>query len=79
MSKILPFVSLLSALGLSQSVFGMPKGFKMVTFAKPPQVTYPTGVAASGNGDVYVSVDLNSSLDQKAQPRQDRQVRRHRR
>ena len=66
MSKILPFVSLLSALGLSQSVFGMPKGFKMVTFAKPPQVTYPTGVAASGNGDVYVSVDLNSSLDQKA-------------
>ncbi len=66
MSKILPFVSLLSALGLSQSVFGMPKGFKMVTFAKPPQVTYPTGVAASGNGDVYVSVDLNSSIDQKA-------------
>ena len=66
MSKILPFVSLLSALGLSQSVFGMPEGFKMVTFAKPPQVTYPTGVAASGNGDVYVSVDLNSSLDQKA-------------
>ena len=66
MSKILPFVSLLSALGLSQSVFGMPKGFKVVTFAKPPQVTYPTGVAASGNGDVYVSVDLNSSLDQKA-------------
>ena len=66
MRKILPFVSLLSALGLSQSVFGMPEGFKMVTFAKPPQVTYPTGVAASGNGDVYVSVDLNSSLDQKA-------------
>ena len=66
MSKILPFVSLLSALGLSQSVFGMPKGFKVVTFAKPPQVTYPTGVAASGNGDVYVSVDLNSSIDQKA-------------
>ena len=31
----------------------------MVTFAKPPQVTYPTGVAASGNGDVYVSVDLD--------------------
>ncbi len=66
MRKILPFVSLLSALGLSQSVFAMPEGFKMVTFAKPPQVTYPTGVAASGNGDVYVSVDLNSSLDQKA-------------
>ena len=66
MNKILPFISLLSALGLSQSVFGMPEGFKMVTFAKPPQVTYPTGVAASGNGDVYVSVDLNSSLDQKA-------------
>ncbi len=66
MNKILPFISLLSALGLSQSVFGMPKGFKVVTFAKPPQVTYPTGVAASGNGDVYVSVDLNSSIDQKA-------------
>ena len=66
MRKILPFVSLLSALGLSQSVFALPEGFKMVTFAKPPQVTYPTGVAASGNGDVYVSVDLNSSIDQKA-------------
>ena len=66
MRKILPFVSLLSALGLSQSIFGMPEGFKVVTFAKPPQITYPTGVAASGNGEVYVSVDLNSSLDQKA-------------
>ena len=66
MSKILPFVSLLSALGLSQAAHAVPEGFKVVTFAKPPQVTYPSGVAASGNGDVYVSVDLNSSLDQKA-------------
>ena len=66
MRKILPFVSLLSALGLSQAAHAVPEGFKVVTFAKPPQVTYPTGVAASGNGDVYVSVDLNSSLDQKA-------------
>ena len=51
---------------LSQAAHAVQEGFKVVTFAKPPQITYPTGVAASGNGEVYVSVDLNSSLDQKA-------------
>ena len=66
MRKILSVISLLSTLGLSQDATAQPKGFKVVTFAKPPQVNYPTGVAASGNGDVYVSVDLNSSIDQKA-------------
>ena len=50
---------------LSQAAHAVQEGFKVVTFAKPPQITYPTGVAASGNGEVYVSVDLNSSLDQK--------------
>ena len=66
MRKILSVISLLSVLCLNQAAHAVPEGFKVVTFAKPPQVTYPTGVAASGNGDVYVSVDLNSSLDQKA-------------
>ena len=66
MRKILSVISLLSTLCLNQATHAVPEGFKVVTFAKPPQVTYPTGVAASGNGDVYVSVDLNSSIDQKA-------------
>ncbi len=39
--------------------------FETIVFAKPPQVTYPTALSASGNGDVYVSVDLNSVFDHK--------------
>ena len=66
MRKILSVISVLSTLCLSRATHAVPEGFKMVTFAKPPQITYPTGVAAGGNGEVYVSVDLNSSLDQKA-------------
>lgn len=43
----------------------VPDGFKLQTFAEPPDATYPTGMAVSPNGEVYVSVDLNSSLDRK--------------
>lgn len=41
----------------------LPEGFKLTTFAKPPQISYPTGLAVAATGEVYVSVDLNSSLD----------------
>lgn len=43
----------------------LPPGFKSVKFAGYPQVTYPTGVAASPDGAVFVCVDRNSSLDTK--------------
>lgn len=43
----------------------VPDGFKLETFAQPPDATYPTGMAVSPNGVAYVSVDLNSSLDRK--------------
>ena len=44
MRKILSVISLLSTLCLNQASHAEPEGFKVVTFAKPPQVTYPTGV-----------------------------------
>ena len=55
----------LMVLGISlnaQENFGLPKGFKANIFAQPPNVTFPVGVAASPEGDLYVSVDKNSSL-----------------
>lgn len=54
----LSFCGLLSA----DENFGLPKGFKSNIFAAPPDITFPVGVAASPEGDVYVSVDRNSSL-----------------
>ncbi len=43
----------------------VPEGFKLETFARPPEATYPTGMSVSPMGEVYVSLDLNSSLDRK--------------
>jgi len=56
----------LCAIGLSLSptwAQNVPQGFEMTTFAKPPEVTYPTGLAVAPNGYAFVSCDLNSSLD----------------
>ena len=44
----------------------LPAGLKANLFAAPPMVNYPTFVAAAANGDLYVSVDKNGSLDTKA-------------
>ena len=41
----------------------LPEGFEATVFAAPPAVNYPVFVAAAPNGDVYVSVDKNGSLD----------------
>ena len=36
-----------------------PEGFTMTVFAGPPVAMYPTVVAPSPDGSVYVGVDLN--------------------
>lgn len=43
----------------------IPEGFEKTLFAAPPAVNYPVFVAASPEGDVYVSVDKNGSLDRE--------------
>jgi len=43
----------------------LPEGFEKSIFASPPAVNYPVFVAASPEGDVYVSVDKNGSLDRE--------------
>ncbi|RCS40713.1 heme-binding protein [Bremerella cremea] len=43
----------------------IPDGFEKTYFAGPPAVNYPVFVAASPEGDVYVSVDKNGSLDRE--------------
>jgi putative membrane-bound dehydrogenase-like protein len=41
----------------------VPEGFDVTVYAAPPAVNYPVFVAATPNGDVYVAVDKNGSLD----------------
>jgi putative heme-binding domain-containing protein len=43
----------------------LPEGLQATLFAAPPMVNYPTFVEAAANGDLYVSVDKNGSLDTK--------------
>ncbi len=58
-------ILILIALFPSTSIQALPPGFQLTRFAGPPEITYPTGVAVSPEGEVFVSVDLNSSLDQQ--------------
>jgi putative membrane-bound dehydrogenase-like protein len=51
----------------------VPDGFTATVFAAPPNVSYPTCLAATYNGIVYVGVDENGSLDRK--PKRGRIVR----
>ena len=51
----------------------VPDGFMATVFAAPPQVNYPTCLAVTYNGVVYVGVDENGSLDRK--PKRGRIVR----
>ena len=39
-----------------------PKDFDVTVFAAPPDVMYPTAVAATPGGDVYVAIDEDGSL-----------------
>jgi putative heme-binding domain-containing protein len=40
-------------------------GFAVTMFAQPPDISYPTCLAASPTGELYVGVDENGSLDAK--------------
>jgi len=42
-----------------------PEGFEATLFAAPPDVRYPTCLAATPSGEVYVGIDENGSLDAK--------------
>src|ERR1700712_3226258 len=39
-----------------------PKDFDVTLFAAPPDVMYPTAVAATPTGEVYVAIDEDGSL-----------------
>ena len=43
----------------------VPPGFVATLFAAPPDVRYPTCLAAAPTGEVYVGIDENGSLDTK--------------
>jgi type 1 glutamine amidotransferase len=43
-----------------------PAGFELTVFAAPPDVNYPTCVAAAPTGEVFVGVDEMGSLGRKA-------------
>jgi putative heme-binding domain-containing protein len=42
-----------------------PAGFDVKLFAAPPDVTYPTCLAAAPTGELFIGIDENSSLDAK--------------
>ncbi len=50
-----------------------PPGFEVSVFAAPPDVRYPTCLASAPDGEVYVGIDENGSLD--AKPNRGRVVR----
>ncbi|MDB6033955.1 MAG: putative heme-binding protein [Verrucomicrobiales bacterium] len=62
----------LDASGLPKGV-KIPTGFKGTLFAAPPDVGYPTCLAATPSGELFVGVDENGSLD--AKPERGRVVR----
>lgn len=43
----------------------VPSGWSASLFAGPPDVSYPTCLSTAPNGDVFVGIDLNGSLDTK--------------
>jgi putative heme-binding domain-containing protein len=42
-----------------------PPGFRVTKFAGPPDISYPTCLAAAPTGELFVGVDQNGSLDTK--------------
>src|SRR5438876_815576 len=50
--------------GLLKGIKAAP-GFQVTLFAAPPDVRYPTCLAAAPTGEVFVGIDENGSLDQK--------------
>jgi len=45
----------------------VPEGYTATLFAGPPDISYPTCIAASPDGILFVGVDLNGSLGAKPQ------------
>ena len=43
----------------------LPPGFEANIFAAPPLVNYPTFVCPTPNGDLFVAIDKNGSIDRK--------------
>jgi putative heme-binding domain-containing protein len=43
----------------------VPPGWTATLFAAPPNVGYPTCIAAAPNGDLFVGIDENGSIDAK--------------
>ena len=43
----------------------VPSGWQATMFAAPPNVSYPTCLAAAPTGEVFVGIDENGSLDSK--------------
>jgi putative heme-binding domain-containing protein len=43
----------------------VPAGFNVTIFAQPPDISYPTCLAAAPTGELFVGVDQNGSLDAK--------------
>ncbi|HZQ46341.1 MAG TPA: heme-binding domain-containing protein, partial [Verrucomicrobiae bacterium] len=41
----------------------VPPGFEKTLFAAPPDISYPTCIAAPPTGEVFIGVDQNGSLD----------------
>jgi len=41
----------------------VPAGFEALVFAAPPEISYPTCLAAAPTGELFVGVDENGSLD----------------
>ena len=48
----------------------VPEGFTATLFAGPPNVTYPTCVAAAPTSEVFIGVDENGSLGKEKTRRQ---------
>lgn len=42
-----------------------PAGWNVTIFAEPPNVSYPTCLSTAPNGDLYVGIDENGSIDAK--------------
>ena len=53
-----------AAVDVSKSVKA-PAGWNVTLFAAPPDVGYPTCLSTAPNGDLFVGIDENGSLDAK--------------
>ncbi len=63
------FIASLSAVSLFAAdlkTIKAPAGWNVSLFAAPPDVGYPTCLSTSPNGDLYVGIDENGSIDAKS-------------